>query len=156
MSVGFEVILDRDTGEPIRVGIVRGDAPAAGIIEGTNQERIYINDSTISMDEFLNTKYKRLDDFSTWHTRTVCPGAFYDWDTSTYSWVVNTTRMWVSGRADRDQALNLSDWTQMPDSPLTSEKKAEWATYRQALRDLPSTQSSATTWADITWPTAPS
>lgn len=29
-----------------------------------------------------------------------------------------------------------SDWTQLPDSPLSAEKKAEWAAYRQALRDL--------------------
>jgi hypothetical protein len=37
----------------------------------------------------------------------------------------------------RNSFLRASDWTQMADSPLTSEKKAEWATYRQALRDLP-------------------
>lgn len=37
----------------------------------------------------------------------------------------------------RNVFLRASDWTQMADSPLTSEKKAEWATYRQALRDLP-------------------
>lgn len=29
-----------------------------------------------------------------------------------------------------------SDWTQLPDSPLSAEKKAEWAAYRQTLRDL--------------------
>ena len=38
----------------------------------------------------------------------------------------------------RNNFLRASDWTQMADSPLTAEKKAEWATYRQALRDLPS------------------
>jgi hypothetical protein len=37
----------------------------------------------------------------------------------------------------RNSFLRASDWTQMSDSPLTSEKKTEWATYRQALRDLP-------------------
>lgn len=31
--------------------------------------------------------------------------------------------------------LKDSDWTQLPDVPLSAEKKAEWATYRQALRD---------------------
>lgn len=40
-------------------------------------------------------------------------------------------------RAARDRALTACDWTQLADSPLTAEKKAEWATYRQALRDLP-------------------
>lgn len=40
-------------------------------------------------------------------------------------------------REKRNGLLRESDWTQMPDSPLTSEKKTEWATYRQSLRDLP-------------------
>ena len=40
-------------------------------------------------------------------------------------------------RNQRDFLLRQSDWTQFSDSPLTSEKKAEWALYRQALRDLP-------------------
>jgi hypothetical protein len=34
------------------------------------------------------------------------------------------------------QALQNSDWTQLPDVPLTEEQKAAWATYRQALRDF--------------------
>jgi len=42
-------------------------------------------------------------------------------------------------RNKRDKLLQQSDWTQMPDSPLTEEKKQEWQTYRQALRDLPQT-----------------
>ena len=42
-------------------------------------------------------------------------------------------------RNERDYLLKQSDWTQMPDSPLTEEKKQEWQTYRQALRDLPQT-----------------
>ena len=37
----------------------------------------------------------------------------------------------------RNRKLKDCDWTQMPDSPLTAEKKTEWATYRQALRDIP-------------------
>jgi IS1 family transposase len=35
----------------------------------------------------------------------------------------------------RDEKLQASDWTQLPDVPLTAEQKAEWATYRQELRD---------------------
>ena len=41
-------------------------------------------------------------------------------------------------RMFRDSLLAQSDWTQLPDSPLTDAKKTEWATYRQALRDFPS------------------
>jgi hypothetical protein len=40
-------------------------------------------------------------------------------------------------RATRNQLLNACDWTQAVDCTIA--KKTEWATYRQALRDLPST-----------------
>mgnify|MGYP001027450155 FL=1 len=51
-------------------------------------------------------------------------------------------------RSHRTYLLKESDWTQAADSPLTDAKKAEWATYRQALRDLPTAD-------PIVWPTEP-
>ena len=39
-------------------------------------------------------------------------------------------------RKHRNRYLVACDWTQTPDSPLTDAKKQEWATYRQALRDV--------------------
>lgn len=39
-------------------------------------------------------------------------------------------------RRNRDFLLTKSDWTQLPDSPLSAEEKAKWAAYRQELRDL--------------------
>lgn len=42
-------------------------------------------------------------------------------------------------RPQRDQLLAASDWTQLPDAPLTGEQQAAWRDYRQALRDLPDT-----------------
>lgn len=42
-------------------------------------------------------------------------------------------------RHERNRKLIASDWTQMPDVPLSVEKKTEWAVYRQALRDFPET-----------------
>ena len=56
-------------------------------------------------------------------------------------------------RGERNELLQQSDWTQVPDSPLTDAKKTEWATYRQALRDLPST---TTDFSNPVWPSQPS
>lgn len=56
----------------------------------------------------------------------------------------------------RNIKLAQSDWTQFADSPLTDKKKAEWATYRQALRDLPQNNPDITSTDDIVWPTPPS
>jgi hypothetical protein len=58
-------------------------------------------------------------------------------------------------RFKRNAKLTRSDWTQFPDSPLSDSHKAEWAAYRQALRDIPETYSEATSLDDIIWPTRP-
>jgi len=56
-------------------------------------------------------------------------------------------------RQERDRRLAESDWTQTNDSPLSDEKKAEWQTYRQSLRDIISTITNTTD--IIEWPTKP-
>ena len=57
-------------------------------------------------------------------------------------------------RAKRDELLNKYEWT-VTSPDLTDDKKAEWKTYRQALRDLPD-QSGFPWEADgMTWPTKP-
>ena len=65
-------------------------------------------------------------------------------------------------RMERDRLLAESDWTQMPDSPLTDSQKTSWATYRQALRDMTDTYSTVPLTdkghmdeSQITWPTKP-
>ena len=58
-------------------------------------------------------------------------------------------------RLRRNNSLYKSDWTQFSDSPLSDSKKAEWATYRQALRDITETYGDAISINDIIWPTKP-
>jgi hypothetical protein len=58
-------------------------------------------------------------------------------------------------RLHRDGRLKSCDWTQGADSPLSDSKKAEWATYRQQLRDLPASYSSLSDKDSVTWPTKP-
>jgi len=41
---------------------------------------------------------------------------------------------WEQIKLWRNAELNRTDWTQLIDSPVD---KTAWATYRQALRDLP-------------------
>jgi hypothetical protein len=40
-------------------------------------------------------------------------------------------------RRERDVKLSASDWTILPDSPLTKQQQENWKAYRQALRDVP-------------------
>lgn len=45
--------------------------------------------------------------------------------------------LWQALRVRRDNALALTDWTQLPDVPEQTQLK--WRPYRQALRDLTET-----------------
>ena len=75
-------------------------------------------------------------------------------DPRTGTLILPTPLAWgVNERNTRNMHLANSDWTQAADSPLSSDKKTEWATYRQALRDLPTNETDA---HHLTWPTAPS
>ena len=68
----------------------------------------------------------------------------------------NKTQAIIDLRSYRDVMLNSSDWTQIPDSPLSDAKKQEWQTYRQALRDLPTAYTDIESVDEVTWPTTPS
>jgi hypothetical protein len=59
-------------------------------------------------------------------------------------------------RTQRSQFLAYSDWTQVPDSPLSSEQRSEWQMYRQQLRDLPNDYATITSLEQVNFPTAPS
>ena len=58
----------------------------------------------------------------------------------------------VELRAERGRRLRGSDWTQITDSALSALVRTQWATYRQALRDLPSAPGFPDT---VTWPQEP-
>ncbi len=62
---------------------------------------------------------------------------------------------WMRDR--RSKLLTSSDWTQGVDSPLSDSKKAEWQTYRTALRDLPNSYTDGiSAKSDVVWPVKPS
>ena len=51
----------------------------------------------------------------------------------------------------RHRLLQETDWTQLPDVPLSEQQRKMWADYRQALRDI--TNKPLT--PDMVWPTKP-
>ena len=69
--------------------------------------------------------------------------------------VVRTVITWdeLESRGRRNEKLSACDWTQGQDSPLSDAKRAEWATYRQELRDLPSNTPDIN---GLEWPATPS
>ena len=60
---------------------------------------------------------------------------------------------WDKLRNVRNIHISNTDWVMLSDISMTTEKKEEWETYRQALREVPSKTSDPT---NVTWPTPPS
>jgi len=106
-----------------------------------NERNYYYNTSTASLVEFSSK-----------------PAAYYTWDWNSYSWVDARTESQKYADATaaalpkRQQLLLDSDWTQLPNGPLTAAQQQAWVVYRQALRDI-TTQAGYP--FEITWPTPP-
>ena len=93
-------------------------------------------DATIPLDE-ANTDYQEYLEWSKTNTAETA-----DVDTLT----------WDSIRATRDQLLRDTDWTMTTGATVD---QAQWAAYRQVIRDIPQTYKDKTP-DDVVWPTQPS
>ena len=64
----------------------------------------------------------------------------------------DNTLTWDSIRATRNQILKDTDWTMTTGATVD---QAQWAAYRQVIRDIPQTYKDKTP-DDVVWPTQPS
>jgi hypothetical protein len=71
---------------------------------------------------------------------------------TTKQWVLNENLAIANVLPKRQKLLYSSDWTQIPNGPLTQQQQEAWAVYRQQLRDIP--QQSGYPF-NVVWPTPP-
>jgi hypothetical protein len=76
----------------------------------------------------------------------------YVFDYSQQKWVEDTQEQQAEVLAKRNSLLQQSDWTQIPNNPLTAEQQQAWAVYRQELRDVTSQSGYP---FNVIWPTPP-
>lgn len=81
------------------------------------------------------------------------PGPYYIFDYTTKTWVQDYNLASTAVIRRRNEQLYASDWTQIPNNPLTPEKQQEWAVYRQELRDVTLQPGYP---FNVVWPTQPS
>lgn len=79
----------------------------------------------------------------------VVDGAVVEQDSQDFA-EAKEQQAWFNLRAGRRPLLAQSDWTQVPDAPVD---QSAWASYRQALRDLPN---NTTDPFNPDWPVPPS
>jgi len=112
-------------------------------------------ENDLAMDVIMNywtgsawaTKPDRPKTWSVWQS-----GAWIDNEDARANIAADTL---TNLKIQRTALLYSSDWSQLVDAPISDSKKAEWVTYRQALRDIPENNTGATSLTDIVWPTEP-
>lgn len=80
------------------------------------------------------------------------PGPDYVYNFTTNQWEINILRVTGQVLQQRNDLLYASDWTQLPNGPLTPTQQTAWATYRQELRDITSQPGYPT---NVVWPVPP-
>ena len=63
---------------------------------------------------------------------------------------------WKRIRTERNRLLAETDWVVIKARENGGQVAEKWKTYRVGLRNIPSDQSDATKYSEITWPTKPS
>ena len=77
---------------------------------------------------------------------------YLEWAKTNTAEAANTALTWDAIRATRDKILRDTDWTMTTGATVD---QAQWAAYRQVIRDIPQTYKDKTP-DDVVWPTQPS
>ena len=77
---------------------------------------------------------------------------YLEWAKTNTAEAADDTLTWDDIRATRDQILRDTDWTMTTGATVD---QAQWAAYRQIIRDIPQTYKDKTP-NDVVWPTQPS
>ena len=137
-----------ENGQVKSLKLSTGDNPAEGVQEdGTTI--VHIDFPIENRIDFIETNYWDGE----WKTREPSPNIYSTWNGSSWEWDLEDLMIGV--RNVRNGLLSKSDWTQMPDSPLTDKKKKEWKKYRDELRGLEFVSDDISSVSDVTWPKEP-
>lgn len=77
---------------------------------------------------------------------------YLEWAKTNTAEAADNTLTWDDIREKRDQILRDTDWTMTTGATVD---QAQWAAYRQNIRDIPQTYKDKTP-DDVVWPTQPS
>ena len=100
---------------------------------------------------------KKVDDNGNVSFVPICPGnidyeEYLEWAKTNTANAVDSSLTWDDIRSTRDQILRDTDWTMTSGATVD---QAQWAAYRQVIRDIPQTYKDKTP-DDVVWPTQPS
>jgi hypothetical protein len=80
------------------------------------------------------------------------PDQYSVFNYTTKQWIENERMAIINVSDKRQKLLYSTDWTQLPNGPLTQQQQEAWAVYRQQLRDIPEQSGYP---FNVVWPTPP-
>lgn len=149
--------VEASTGEIKLVQLTQGINPSEGLQDDGVTYVVPVYESNITPDELMEFYYYDIAT-SKFISRPAKPNPYAYWNGVAWDW---SYELFLSAvRAERARKLYASDWTQLPDAPLTPEQVVEASVYRQALRDVTipvlSSPENYPTLDSVAWPTPPS
>ena len=154
-------IRNRSTGAVITDDQFRADNPntsfpkqiTADILDGFGYDPVLNGaDATVSGPYERSTRDGVEEINGQWFTKFIVGPVFADSDEETAYRTSIDNQVAASVRAERDRKLAACDWTVLTDSPMSDTDKAAWTSYRQSLRNLPTSEGFPHT---MEWPSEP-
>ena len=152
---------DATTGRIMSIRFPTGPLPTVGVSEdGLFREVILTsanlpNEQCRDWNHFVMNYYYNEANGGFFYTG-LPPNDYASWDFTTNAWEWPAEKVLDDIRLKRNAMIASTDWMLLPDSTLTEEQKAQVTTYRQQLRDLPSTVTgNPATREDIDYPVFP-
>jgi len=150
--IHYIIYCNQDHGDIVSIKPAKGQNPAHNSINEQGLRVLHYLSTISNISEFHITKYWNGTD---WATRTAPPNIKATWNNGQWTWLEEDFLSLV--RSQRDFMIAQTDWSILPDSPLSESQKTEARTYRQSLRDLTSeTMPVSGNLNDVSWPTVPS
>jgi len=143
--------VDQGTGQIVSVSSVSVSAPSHE--DGNIVDGFLVKDISFAGTSWQTFGKDHWWDGGEWVERGEQPTQYHSWLNG--EWVFVQSSFETSVRNIRDQLLQQSDWTQIPDAPLSTDMKNAWAGYRQELRDITSNLEGLTSLEDVNWPEPP-
>jgi len=149
--------VEANTGEIKLVQLTQGINPVEGLQEDGVTYVVPVYETELTPDELIEFYYYDIAT-SKFISRPARPNPYAYWNGVAWDW--NYELFLGAIRAERDQRLYASDWTQMPDVALSAEQVAAYVSYRQALRDITtaiiSDPANYSSLDSVNWPEKPS
>lgn len=151
--VKYVAIIEELTGRIMNVEFPQATLPPEGSKDGF--ETVHITEDNMPVD-FMQQGVSLLE--FNWNGVSFDhvgkpPNRFATYNGTEWAW--DAELLLGDVRKIRNAKLTATDWTQVPDAPLSDEQKLAWQEYRQALRDIMDSVDGISSVDDVAWPTQP-